>query len=241
MNTTEPRREPSAEPKTSGLAIASLILGICGLCTCGLSAILGAILGIVGLNSISRSAGQLKGQGLAIGGIVTSAVSFFLVPLTVFIVAILMPTLGRAREQARTTVELNNVRQLCLAMMMYCDENDHRFPCADDWPDALAPYLSGRQKVFTSPFDCCGGRAFAMNAQLNERRIREIEQPHRTVLIFEARFGSPPAGGRELLPRRPRGHRGYVIGFMDGHVAVVRPGRLHELIWDPSIQPFRIY
>ncbi|UCG59555.1 MAG: hypothetical protein JSU70_08570, partial [Phycisphaerales bacterium] len=155
--------------------------------------------------------------------------------------AILMPALGRAREQARTVVELNNVKQLCLAMNMYCDENDDRFPAAEDWPDALAPYLGHREKVLTSPFDCSGGRAFAMNAQLNERRIRKIEQPHRTVLIFEARFGSPPAGGRELLPRRPRGRRGYVIGFVDGHVEVVRPGRIHQLIWNPSTQPFETY
>ena len=45
------------------------------------------------------------------------------------------------------------------------------------------------------------------------------------------------AGGRELLPENPRVRRGYVIGFLDGHVELVRPDRLDELIWTPGTQP----
>ncbi|MFH1732613.1 MAG: DUF4190 domain-containing protein, partial [Planctomycetota bacterium] len=62
----------TSEAKTSGLAIASLILGVCGLITCGVTALVGLVLGIVGLVSIKNSQGRLKGDGLAIGGIVVS-------------------------------------------------------------------------------------------------------------------------------------------------------------------------
>ena len=70
---------PSIPPqpmKTCGLAIASLVLGILGFVTCGLTGILGLILGIVALSQISRKPLDLKGQPLAIVGITLSAVAF---------------------------------------------------------------------------------------------------------------------------------------------------------------------
>jgi prepilin-type processing-associated H-X9-DG protein len=72
-----------------------------------------------------------------------------------------------------------------------------------------------------------------MNARLNGKKLSEIPNPARTVLLFEAGFGSVPAGGQELLPNKPRGIGGYVIGFVDGHVECVTPERLDELIWSP--------
>lgn len=60
---------------TNGLATASLVLGILGL-FCGITAIVGLILGIVALGQIRKGRGT--GRGLAIGGIVTSAVAIAL-------------------------------------------------------------------------------------------------------------------------------------------------------------------
>jgi hypothetical protein len=62
--------------KTSGGAIASLVCSLLGLVTCGLSAIVGVILGIVALRRIHRSQGMLRGRGLAIAGIVLGCVLF---------------------------------------------------------------------------------------------------------------------------------------------------------------------
>jgi hypothetical protein len=76
--TAAPAAVPVRVPKTSGLAIASLICGIGGLCTLGLGGLVGIILGIIGLVKIGKSGGQLKGKGLAIGGIVASALSMIL-------------------------------------------------------------------------------------------------------------------------------------------------------------------
>ncbi len=227
---------PLPSAKTSGLAIASLILAVCGLFTCGLTAIIGLILGIVALCAISKRTDQLKGKPLAIAGIVVSAVSMIFVLFTAFLMALLMPALARGRMQAKTAVSLNNARQICLAMMMYCDENDGCFPQVDNWPVVLAPYLNDTT-VLKSPFaPPHAGRAWAMNAYLNGRRLRDIKRSARTVLIFEIEPGGPPAGDRELLPHRPRGQRGYVIGFLDGHVELVPLGRLHDLIWIPGPQ-----
>jgi hypothetical protein len=238
MNEMQSEVKPAAEAKTSGMAIASLVLGICGLVSCGITGIVGLILGIIGLVSIRKSTGQLKGQGLAIAGIAVSAVGIVLVPLIGFMIAILTPALVSARHQAMSVLPMNHARQLCLAMIMYADDHDGRFPPADNWPDVLAPYLAHNEKILCSPFNPEAGRAWAMNAHLAGRQRSDIDQPHQVVLVFESRFGSPPSGGRELLPEEPPEHRGfanrgYVIGFLDGHVEMVRPERLDELVWQP--------
>ncbi len=55
-------------PRTSGLAIASLVLGI--LYLCGIGSLLATIFGAVSLGQISRSNGTLTGKGMAIAGLV---------------------------------------------------------------------------------------------------------------------------------------------------------------------------
>lgn len=235
MNNVNSAAQPLPSAKTSGLAIASLVLGIFGIFTCGLTAIVGLILGIVGLCAINKRAEQLKGKGLAIAGIITSAILIVLMPFMAIIAAILMPSFASARTQARTVVLKSNAKQICLAMAMYCDDNDGQFPPAENWPDVLKPYI-GNEKILTSPFAPEAGRAWAINKNLDGRKRQDIKQPHRVVLVFEARFSSPPAGGRELLSEKPGTIRGYVIGFLDGHAELVRPERLDEFIWTPGLQ-----
>lgn len=220
---------PREGAKTSGMAIASLALGACGFCTAGLAAIAGLILGIVGLNAIKKSQGWLKGAGLAIAGIAVSGTALLIIPI---MTAIMIPAIYKTRSHVMNAVAINNAKQLCVATILYCDENDGRFPPVDNWPDVLADYIRN-DRLLSSPFDRDAGRAYAMNAQLKGRTRQQIRLPAQTVLIFECRFGSPPAGGPELLPEKPRGRTGYVIGFVDGHVESVRPERLNELIWEP--------
>lgn len=62
------------QPPKSGLAITSLILGIAGLFTCGLTAIPAIIFGVVALNQIKRDGVGGRGQAVAgtvLGGIFT--------------------------------------------------------------------------------------------------------------------------------------------------------------------------
>lgn len=221
---------PVEGAKTSGMAIASLILGICSIFTCGLSAIVGLVLGIVGLRSIRKSQGWLKGAGLAIAGIAVSGTALLMIP---FVMGITGTAFYNARKSAKEYLSMNNARHLCLAVNLYCDENDGSFPPVDNWPAALKEYISD-EKILTSPLAPEAGRIWAMNKNLDGRKIRDIKQPGRTVLIFEAHFDSPPAGGRDLLTEKPGTIRGQVVGFVDGHAELVRYDRLDDLIWIPD-------
>ncbi|MBF8188722.1 DUF4190 domain-containing protein [Nonomuraea sp. K274] len=55
------------------MAVASLVLGIIGLVFCGITSIPGVILGHVALSRIKRTGEE--GQGMAVGGLVTSYIT----------------------------------------------------------------------------------------------------------------------------------------------------------------------
>lgn len=59
-----------APPKNNGLAIASLVCSIAGLCCCGIGGVLGVIFGFVARGQIKRSGGAQQGSGLALAGII---------------------------------------------------------------------------------------------------------------------------------------------------------------------------
>ena len=76
---------PAEPSKSSGMAIASLVMGILGFCTAGLTALLGLVFGFVALSQIRRSQGSLKGRGFALAGTIVSAVAMLLIPIALAI------------------------------------------------------------------------------------------------------------------------------------------------------------
>lgn len=59
------------------------------------------------------------------------------------LLALLMPTLGAARQHARTIQCLSNLRQLAIAAQAYCADNDDFFPiaqCTASTPGGLVSY-----------------------------------------------------------------------------------------------------
>lgn len=119
-----PITSPSATPPRKGLAIASLVVGIVSIPTCGLlfvGAIAGIVLGIVALNKANSDPARYAGKKLAIAGIITSAFSF----LPGAIAAIAVPNLLKAQQAARETAAMTEVMTIGRAQVLYSVTNGH--------------------------------------------------------------------------------------------------------------------
>jgi hypothetical protein len=124
--TTSPPLGAAPQPKTSTLAIWSLVLGILSLvCFTIFAAIPGVICGHKALSKIKRSGGALTGQGLAIAGLVTGylgiAWAILFIPL---MMAIAIPNFVKARDVSMQNACINNLRQIDAAKNEWALENN---------------------------------------------------------------------------------------------------------------------
>ncbi|MGJ8634300.1 MAG: DUF4190 domain-containing protein [Luteolibacter sp.] len=106
-----------AQPQSCGLALTSMILGICGF-LCGLTAIPAVICGHLALGQIKRSHGMMSGRGFAIAGLVTGYLMILVFPIA-FLSGLAAPVVIRQRKKADQTEAINNARSFGLALMEF--------------------------------------------------------------------------------------------------------------------------
>lgn len=128
-------------PARQGLAIGALVCGCLGVLGCPLIGLVGIVLGIVALVRIGNNPRRFAGRGLAIGGICAGGASLF---TTALLVAILLPSLSRARELAKRTVCAANLRGLGQAMYIYAQDDPGAFPAVG----AVRSANDGRMRIF---------------------------------------------------------------------------------------------
>jgi prepilin-type processing-associated H-X9-DG protein len=217
-NPTPPPVPDAAPVKFSGMAIASLVLGILG-CT----SLLGLALGIAALARIRSSNGKLTGSGVAVAGIIVSAVFLLLLP-----VAMLLPVLAAAKQRAQMINSISNEKQLALAVRIYADSNTNCLPPAAAWCDAIEPNITPNvyKRPGADPASRCG---YAFNAALSGRDETKVNPD--TVMIFESDAGWNANGGSELMitPGSPGHSRLTAVAFADGHVEEISQYRLNTL------------
>ncbi len=112
--------------KTSGLAIASLVLGIIGLCSI-ITAPIGLIVGIIALTKISGSEGQIGGKGLALAGTITSGIATAMIPIYA---AIAIPNFIRYQLRAKSSEARVSLLSIKTGAEAYHAEHD-AYPTGD--------------------------------------------------------------------------------------------------------------
>lgn len=109
--------------KASGWSVASLVFGCLSFFIPIVAPLAAVVTGIVGLVKANRPG--VGGRGFAIAGLVLGLTGFF---ISTMLIAILLPSLNRAREQANRIKCASNLRQVGQAIQIYANENKGQFP-----------------------------------------------------------------------------------------------------------------
>ena len=219
---------PIGPARTSGMAIASLILGCVGFLSCGATALIGLPLGIVAMVKVKKSEGRLGGGGLALAGTIVSGVALLFLPI---FAAMMLPALAKAKGRAQTINCVNNLKQLGLSVRLYSGDHADKYPSATNWCDAILAE-AGTPKIYVCPGAPDARCGYAFNAKLSG--LDESKLDPNTVMIFESDAGWNASGGRELMITKPRHGNHYVVGLADGSVQQMTEAQIKQLRWDPK-------
>jgi hypothetical protein len=200
-----PTAAPRPRAKTSGMAIASLVLGILGVLSCGVTALVGLILGFIARGKIRKSQGTLRGGGIALAGIIVSAIFVLLLPISAFLASKVLPSVAETKRSGESLVCSINMKQLTTGMRLYAADHNGQFPPAGTWCDALQipAYTAGLPNIFQCPAGDASKRChYAFNAKLGGIAANKINP--KTVVLFETDGGWNVNGGPELMLQQPR-------------------------------------
>ncbi len=122
------------------------------------------------------------------------------IAIIAILAAILFPVFAKAREKARQTSCLSNVKQLMLGALMYAQDYDERFPGhtmnplstegPPSWLDVIMPYIKNTQVgVCPSRSDLWVG--YSWNVSINQAGypIAQIARPAETIMIADTFSG----------------------------------------------------
>jgi type II secretory pathway pseudopilin PulG len=120
-----PPQQPfgNAAPRTNGKAIASLVCGLIGFF--GVASLAAIILGHISRGEIKRSAGQLKGSGMALAGLILGYMGVIAIPILI-IAAIAIPNLLHAKIDANETAAVASLRTINAAQATYSTTNPEK-------------------------------------------------------------------------------------------------------------------
>jgi type II secretory pathway pseudopilin PulG len=136
LNTPEIPGMNSEQPQTDGKAIGSLICGIASVTILSiLAGIPAVILGHISRSDIRNSGGRLKGQGLALAGLIMGYISLAVIPLILIAATILIPSLIRSRQAAHEAAAVSTLWKINTAEEAYRSTSKGRFGQMTDLVD----------------------------------------------------------------------------------------------------------
>jgi hypothetical protein len=136
----------SSEPQTDGKAIGSLVCGIASVTIFSIIAGIPAIiLGHLSRSDIRKSEGRLKGERLALAGLIMGYVSLAIIPLILIIAAIAIPRLISGQQAAHEAAAVSTLWRISTAEETYKSTSNGRFGQITDLidKDLLEPDMRG--------------------------------------------------------------------------------------------------
>jgi len=162
------------------------------------------------------------------------------IAIIAILASLLLPSLARAKDKAKDTQCLNNLKNLGIALTIYADDHEGKLPYAEEYPptpidpanvypricDVLSNNVAGAMKIFQCPkdtmtpsnyFQICGS-SYEWNYSWGGQAIESATRSK------NPRFGGPvPAERIFLMYDYENFHRGGTNGakffvFGDGHV-----------------------
>jgi prepilin-type processing-associated H-X9-DG protein len=140
---------------------------------------------------------------------------------------LLPPGFGQGPRRApRTAACMSNLKQISMALALYADDRDSRFPPAGVWQASLKDYLPN---LNAGVFSCPEAKApvgDAFNQTLGGISRKRVVSPAETPLVFDSYLPGPNATDMlQSFARRHewRGRGGWGnVAFADGHVRALR-------------------
>jgi hypothetical protein len=151
----------SSAKENSGLALASLILGICGIVLClgPLAGIPGVICGHMAHSRIKRSGGIMGGSGQATAGLIMGYFSIAWVFVIGMLAAIAIPNFVKAKQQAEYNACRSNMRSIQAAKEVWALENKKAQDAVPTDADLFGPGKS----INDAP-TCPAGGSYSLNS-----------------------------------------------------------------------------
>lgn len=152
-----------------------------------------------------------------------------IIPIITILVVIMFPLFSRAREEARKSTCQSSLKQISLAMTLYTQDYDGRFPTKHWNKPIFSDYMHNfhdfcpNAEDFTKP-------SYAMNGHLIGYVMKDVKKPGDTVMLFESVCGDDLIGGQGLLPETPRHLDGDNVSFVDGHVKFYARPKIPKLM-----------
>jgi len=158
------------------------------------------------------------------------------IAIIAILAAMLLPALSQAREKARQTTCMNNLKQFGMATCLYLQDNDNYFMyyigwntnAPWTWPRLLSKYLGLPEHTYNAKIFKCPSEKipttyyYAMNKNLNGQKESIVKDHSKTLFIGDGDDYSSmltTIGRNHFKPR----HSGFInVLFCDWHVEYVK-------------------
>ena len=184
-----------------------------------------------------------SGEGTAVWVLVLVGCLGMTVMVGAILAAILFPVFARAREKARQTSCLANLKQIGLAQLMYAQDYPggnapaEKLPPAAQWPEKLHPYINNPM-VYTCPTDERANPptwqgspvSYTMDSALGGADLTTLAAPASTPMCYDGTAISGGAGDAAF-----RHNEGANCVFVDGHAKWVHRGSWNAMWSAPPV------